>query len=94
MLTEDMAVLSGEITALRKSRGELLDELARGSKDRRQSVSSLCEQFASTRAGMARRTKRDRLSFLHHLKRAVHIAQRDLRSDLAGARRAWSGKAA
>ena len=94
MLTDDMTRLCAEIVAMRKCRGELLDALERGSKDRRQCVSSLCEQFAGARAGMARRTKKDRQAFLHHLRRTVNSVRSEMRSDLAGVRRAWSGRAA
>ena len=91
MLTDEMTRLCGEIVALRTRRGELLNSLDRDSKARRASVSDLCGQFTSARAGMARRTKDDRLCFLRNLRHAVHTQQRAIRSDLAGARRAWAG---
>lgn len=94
MLTDDMTRLCAEIVAMRKGRGELLSELERGSRDRRQLVSGLCDQFGSARAGMAKRTKSDRQALLRNLRRTVHSARREMRSDLAGVRRAWTGRAA
>jgi hypothetical protein len=41
---------------------------------------------------MAKRTKNERLAFLNNLKRSVGAERRDMRDDLAGARRAWAGK--
>jgi hypothetical protein len=52
----------------------------------------LCAHFGRVRATMAKRTKNERLTFLNNLKRSVGAEQRDLRNDLAGARRAWAGK--
>ena len=94
MLTDDMTKLCGEILALRRNRGDLINHLARESRDRSQSVAGLCGQFAGMRAAMARRTKSERLSFLHNLKRTVAAERRALQSDLAGVRRVWAGRAA
>ena len=94
MLTEEMTRLCGEIVAMRTRRGELLKTLESDSQERRESVSDLCRQFHKARAGMARRTHHDRVSFLRHLKHGVHAQRRELRSDLAGVRKAWAGAAA
>lgn len=93
MLTNDMNRLCNEILDLRNKRDVLVSELVRGGKDRRHSVLELCGHFTSARAGMARRTKADRLTFLHNLKRAVSAQRRDMRTDLAGVRKAWAGRA-
>ena len=94
MLTEEMTRLCGEIVAMRTHRGELLKTLARESRDRSAAVADLCGQFHKARAGMARRTHHERASFLRNLRHGVHAQQREMRSDLAGVRRAWAGKAA
>jgi len=94
MLTDDMTRLCGEILALRHNRDDLMNHLARESRDRSQSVAGLCGQFASMRAAMAQRTKSERLLFLQNLKTTVAAGQRAVQSDLAGVRRAWAGRAA
>jgi hypothetical protein len=94
MLTEEMTRLCGEIVALRAGRGELLKALECESRDRRESVSELCRQFHKARAGMARRMQHDRMSFLRNLRHGVNAQRQELRSDLAGVRRAWAGGAA
>lgn len=94
MLTEEMTHLCEEIVALRARRGELLKTLEGEGRDRKESVASLCAQFSKARAGMARRTHHDRMSFLRNLRHGVNAQRREMRSDLAGVRRAWAGKAA
>jgi hypothetical protein len=94
MLTDDMTRLCGEILALRNNRDDLMNHLARESRDRSQSVAELCGQLASMRAAMARRTKGERISFLHNLNRTVASARSAVQSDLAGVRRVWAGRAA
>ena len=91
MMTDDMTRLCTEIVAMRRRRGQLLDDLAAGSSRLQHSVSDLCRHFGSERAAMARETKTDRSTFLHNLKNTVNQHLRETRSDLAGARRAWSG---
>jgi hypothetical protein len=41
---------------------------------------------------MARRTRNERVAFLNSLRRSVGAHRRDVRNDLAGARRVWAGK--
>jgi hypothetical protein len=94
MLTNDMTRLCGEIVTLRARRGEMLDTMARTCKDRRESMAELRGQFANTRKAMARKTKADRLAFLHNLRHAVNAQRREMCSDLAGVRKAWTGRAA
>jgi len=94
MLTEEMTRLCGEIVAMRTRRGELLKTLECESRDRRESVSDLCGQFSKARAGMARRMHHDRMSFLRNLRHGVNAQRREMRSDLAGVRRAWAGGSA
>lgn len=92
MLTDDMTRLCGEILAMRKMRGSLMNELSRGTKGRKQAVAELCVQLGSARTAMAKRTKNERVAFLNGLKRSVGAQLRDVRNDMAGARRAWGGE--
>ena len=92
MLTDDTTRLCDEIVALRKARGAMIAELHHGAKGLKHSVTKLCAHFGRVRATMAKRTKNERLAFLNNLKRSVGAERRDMRNDLAGARRAWAGK--
>ena len=92
MLTEDMTRLCDEIVAMRKMRGSMMNELQHGAKGLKHSVTKLCAHFGRVRATMAKRSKNERLAFLNNLKRTVGAQRRDIRNDLAGARRAWAGK--
>jgi len=92
MLTEDMTRLCDEIVAMRKMRSSMMTELQHGAKGLKHSVTKLCAHFGRVRATMAKRSKNERLTFLNNLKRTVGGQRRDIRNDLAGARRAWAGK--
>ena len=92
MLTEDMTRLCDEIVGMRKARGHMMTELQHGAKGLKHSVTKLCAHFGRVRATMAKRSKNERLTFLNNLKRTVGGQRRDIRNDLAGARRAWAGK--
>ena len=92
MLTEDMTRLCDEIVAMRKMRSSMMTELQHGAKGLKHSVTTLCAHFGRVRTTMAKRTKNERLTFLNNLKRSVGAQRREMRNDLAGARRAWAGK--
>jgi hypothetical protein len=79
---------------MRKMRGSMMTELRHGAKGLRHSVTKLCAHFGRVRTTMAKRTKNERVAFLNDLKRSVNGQRRDMRSDLAGARRAWAGRSA
>ena len=83
-LLEDMTRLVGEIQALRGSRREFRKELV-------MDVVEMCADFADTHARMAKRTKEERLAFCKNLKRPVGGQQREMRAEMAAARRAWAG---
>jgi hypothetical protein len=87
-----MTRLCDEIVAMRKMRGNMMTELQHGAKGLKHSVTKLCAHFGRVRATMAKRSKNERLTFLNNLKRTVGSQRRDIRNDLAGARRAWAGK--
>ena len=92
MLTDDMTRLCAEIVALRRMRSSLMSELQRGAKGRGQAVAELCARTCSARVAMARRARNERATFLNGLRRSVGAHRRDVRNDLAGARRVWAGK--
>ena len=92
MLTEDMTRLCDEIVAMRKMRGNMMTDLQHGAKGLKHTVTKLCAHFGRVRATMAKRTKHERLTFLNNLKSTVGAQRREMRNDLAGARRAWAGK--
>jgi hypothetical protein len=94
MLTEDMTRLCGEINAMRRMRGSMMSDLQHGAKELEHTVTKLCAHFGRARMTMAKRTKHERVAFLNNLKRSVGAQRRDVRDDLAGARRAWAGKGA
>jgi hypothetical protein len=93
-LLEDMTRLSGEIQALRGSRQTFRKELADGNRERQKDVAEMCGDFLGTQTRMAARMRAGRLAFLKRLKQTVSGQQRDMRADIAAARRAWAGKAA
>ena len=93
-LLEDMTRLSGEIQALRGSRRAFRRELSDGNRERQMDVFEMCADFAGSQARMAKQTKGERLAFLKNLKRTVGGQQREMRADIAAARRAWAGSGA
>ena len=94
MLTDDMTRLCGEILSMRKMRGSLMNELQRCAKGRKKAVAGLCAHMGSARVAMAKRKSHERVAFMNSLRRSVGAQRRDMRNDLAGARRAWAGKSA
>jgi hypothetical protein len=91
-LLEDMTRLSEEIRELHGSRRAFRKELVEGNKDRRMDVFEMCADLADTQARMAKRAQEERLAFLNRLRRDVGGQQREMRADIAGARRAWAGR--
>jgi hypothetical protein len=43
---------------------------------------------------MARKTKKERMTFMKGVRRTVNAQRREMSNDLAGARKAWAGKKA
>jgi hypothetical protein len=93
-LLEDMTRLSGEIQALRGSRRAFREELAEGNRNREKDVAEMCADFAGTQTRTGERMRAGRLAFLKRLKQTVSGQQREMRADLAAARRAWAGRGA
>jgi hypothetical protein len=93
-LLEDINRLCGEIRTLHGSRERFRKELADGNREREKDVAEMCADFAGGQARMAERMRAGRFAFLKDLKLTVSGQQRAMRSDIAGARRAWGGRGA
>jgi len=100
VLTTGMARLHGEIVASQHAREMIMKDLARGTKDLRKAVTGMLGVFHNTHARMARTSKADCARFIkgvettvHGLKTTVAGLRKEFSTDLAGARRAWQGKA-
>jgi hypothetical protein len=52
----------------------------------------MCADFLGTQTRMAQRMRAGRLAFLKNLKHTVNGQQREMRADIAAARRAWAGR--
>ena len=92
-LTDDMTRLRGEVDAMRSDRGALMQELARGARDLASTVSAMQADFAAAHAAMARKTRKARVSYVARIKKQVGRLRKETAADLAGASRAWLGKA-
>ena len=92
-LTDDMTRLRGEVDALRSDRGALMHDLALGAKELASTVSAMQADFAAAHTAMARKTRRERGSYVAKIKKQVGRMRKENASDLAGAARAWFGKA-
>ena len=91
MLTDDITRLCAEILDMRKMRGELMSEIQHDTKGRKKAVAKFCAHLGSARAATAKRSKHERVAFMNHLRRSVGTELREIREDLAGARKAWAG---
>ena len=94
VLTEHMTHLCGEIRAMRRARQALMRELAHGTRRRRDMVLEMRNSFSMAHADMAKSGRANRHAFVSNLRREVARQRQDLRSDLAGVRRAWSSNRA
>jgi len=63
-LTNDMTRLRGEVDALRRTRGALMQELARGAKDLASTVSAMRADFTAAHTAMAKKTGEEREAFV------------------------------
>jgi len=100
-LTDDITRLCGEIVALRESREELLNALARASKDRGREVAHMLAGFRDALARVAKEGKANRVVFASNIRNAVtrlvkwvSDLRRGLAADIEGARKAWFGSKA
>ena len=103
-LTDDMTRLRGQITAfikdlsinskgLRPAVSKMRARFAAAHAEMARETKADRLAFVSKHAEMARETKADRLAFVSNLKRAVAGQLQEFRADIAGAHRAWFGKA-
>ncbi|MBI4763689.1 MAG: hypothetical protein HY787_03675 [Deltaproteobacteria bacterium] len=88
-LTNDMTRLRGEVNALRDDRVALMQQLAGGAKELATTVSAMQADFAATHSAMARKTRRERASYVSSIEKLVGRMRKMNAADLAGARRAW-----
>ena len=83
MASQDMARLRGEITGLRETRRELLENMVRDARERRNDVASMERHFHDAHAETTRTTREKRWAFLRGIKADVCSMQADLHKDLA-----------
>ena len=91
MLTNDMKRLCREIVTLRGMRASAMTELQQDAKQRKQDVEEFCSQIHDDRTAMARKTKKERMTFMKGVRHAVTAQRREMTNDLAGAHKAWAG---
>lgn len=91
VLTEQMTQLHQKVVASRREREIFKEDLARASKENKAATLLVLAVFAVSRAKMARRMRADLARFIAALRRTVAWQRREIRVDLAGGRRAWSG---
>ena len=92
-LTDDMTRLRGEVDTLRSDRRALMQGLARGARELATTVSAMQADFAAAHASMAKKTAKARATYVARLKKEVSRTRKENAADLAGAARAWFGKA-
>ncbi len=80
---QDMARLRGEITGLRETRRELLENMVRDARERRNDVASMEKHFHDVHAETARTTREKRWAFLRDIKAGVCSMQADFHNELA-----------
>ena len=83
-MTDSMKRLRGEVEALKQ-------DLALGTRQRRDTVSMMQAGFRKTHGEMARNAKAERRAYITGQKRAVAHLRKTFATDMAGAARAWFG---
>ena len=81
-LTDDMTRLRGEVDALRSERGAQI-------RDRVATVSTLLADFTADHTAMAKKSRKERESYVANIKKQVGRMRKENAADLKGARRAW-----
>jgi hypothetical protein len=71
----------------------MMQGLAHGAKELATTVANMQADFASAHASMAKNTGKERATFVAGLKKKVGRMRKENAADLAGAARAWFGKA-
>ena len=93
-LTAAMTNLSSEIGALHQARETFMENLRKETRDRKAAVSEMRANLAFLRSRMASRSKNDLSAFVSNLKHTVGRFRDEVRTDLAGAHRAFFGSGA
>lgn len=91
-LTGDMTRLREEINAARDARLSLIRGTKYAMAAMRADVAAMKAGFHNDRLDMARHSQKERSALLNGLKKTVRGLRKEVVSDLAGVRRAWSGK--
>lgn len=91
-LAEATNRLCAEIVALRSHRKDLQRALQNESLRRRASIKELCSDLRHAHQARCGAAGERRRALLNNLRRTVGAQRREMRSDLSGARQAWSGK--
>lgn len=81
---QEMARLRSRIAGLKGARMELLKNLVRNAKQRRNAVAGTIKHFGNERAQMARKSAKERKAFLKGVKTYVNSMQAGFYRDLAG----------
>ena len=92
-LTAAMTNLCGEIGALRQSRETFMDNLRKEMLERKAAVSEMQTNFTFLRSQRTLKMKSDLSSFVSTLKHGMEKFRDEVRTDLAGAHRAFFGSA-
>lgn len=92
-LTADMTRLAGEIHAAHAERQQVIQGLRQAAAELKHSVGRMQIEFRTARAEMTRRQRRNLHEFMQGLEGRVGALRDALRTDLAGARAAWTGHA-
>ena len=89
VMTDSMKRLRSEVEVLRMARGELVEDLAQGTKQRRDAVAMMQAGFRKAHGDMARNGRAERRAYITGQKRAIAHLRKAFASDLAGGHRAW-----
>ena len=92
VLSNATSELCGEIVAMRQQRRALANRLEQENKARTAAARKMCNDLTSAHVRMTTELRRRRQSFLRKLEQFTRELRRDVRADIAGARRAWAGK--
>jgi hypothetical protein len=90
-LTNDMARLRGEITAMREGRHALQRDLRDAVATLKQDVAKTQAAFRRAHADMAKASRKTRATYVRDISHQVKDLLRLVSDDMKGARQAWRG---
>ncbi|MCX7018501.1 MAG: hypothetical protein NTY46_05805 [Candidatus Sumerlaeota bacterium] len=93
VLTDDMNRLRGKVESMRCERLVLNQALAHGAKNLCLSVSAMKAGIRKEQSAAARHARAERKAFTKNLEKTVGHMRKENKNDLAGAHKAWFGKA-